>query len=88
MLIADANQLQHIFAHERQATLWRAIPVFEELLSTWEARLKQPRFASYQNAIERGLEKLSKYYNKFDEKSVYVLALGESQYLIEKSYMS
>lgn len=36
------------------------------------------KFSAYTTAINQGLEKLRKYYNKFDEKPVYVLALGKS----------
>lgn len=75
-LISDANQIQHLFSHERQATLWQAIPAFEELQSAWEAKLDQPQFKPYKQALQRGLDKIGKYYNKFDDKPVYILALG------------
>ncbi|KAF9242391.1 hypothetical protein BU15DRAFT_72913 [Melanogaster broomeanus] len=57
-IIAGANKIQHIFSHEHQATLWRAIPAFKELQTAWEAKVNTP-----------------KYYNKFDDKPIYVLAL-------------
>lgn len=80
LVIADANKLQQAFSSDQRATLWQAIPAFEELQTTWESKLTQPKYALYQHAIERGLAKLGKYYNKFDDKPVFVLALGMSSY--------
>ena len=34
-------------------------------------------FVVYSNAIQNGLDKLSKYYNKFDKKPAYILALSQ-----------
>ena len=42
----------------------------------WEAKNKNPKYTLYKNAILAGLRKIGKYYNKFDEKPVYILALG------------
>ncbi|GLB37207.1 putative hAT family C-terminal dimerisation region [Lyophyllum shimeji] len=56
-------------------TLWCALPAIEELQTAWEEKQKDPRFDIYQDAIQDGLDKLQKYYSKFDEKPNYVLAL-------------
>jgi hypothetical protein len=37
-----------------------------------------PKYKIYKDAIQEGLNKLGKYYKKFDDKPVYVLALGTS----------
>jgi hypothetical protein len=37
------------------------------------------RFKHFRGAIQKGLDKIRKYYSKFDEKPVYILALGMSQ---------
>ena len=50
----------------------------EELQTAWESKCRLIRFALYKEAIERGLAKIGKYYNKLDDKPVYVLALGMS----------
>ena len=42
----------------------------------WEAKNKNPKYTLYKNTILAGLCKIGKYYNKFDEKPVYILALG------------
>ena len=75
-IIADANNIQQYFSHELQPTLWCAIPAFEELQTGWETKCDSSRYVLYKGTIDRGLTKIGKYYNKFDEKPVYILALG------------
>jgi hypothetical protein len=61
--------------------LWRALPLIEELQTKWEKKRDgaqgYKRFAIYKEAIQDGLNKLRKYYCKFDEKPMYVLALSK-----------
>lgn len=72
--------MQQCFSSENQATLWRALPLIEELQTKWEKKrdgaLGYERFTIYKEAIQDGLNKLRKYYCKFDEKPAYVLALS------------
>jgi hypothetical protein len=35
-LVSCANDIQQIFSHDQQPTLWHAIPAFEELQTAWE----------------------------------------------------
>ena len=78
LIIGDANAIQQYFSHEQKPTLWRAIPAFEELQTAWEDKRDSPKFKDYETAINRGLQKIGKYYNKFDDKPVYTLSLGMS----------
>jgi hypothetical protein len=73
-IIADANVIQQYFSHETKMTLWCAIPAFEELQTAWEAKRELPEFQPYKIALDHGLNKLCKYYNKFDNKPIFVLA--------------
>lgn len=75
--MSDANSIQQIFSHDHLATLWRAIPAFEELQTAWENKLNSATFELYHEGIRNGLEKIRKYYSKFDEKPVFVLALSK-----------
>ena len=77
MIISDVNNIQHSFSPENHPMLWHTIPAFEELLSTWEEKLVIDKYALYQNALDCSINKLKKYYHKFDEKDVYILALGK-----------
>ena len=76
-IITDANAIQHLFSHESQPALWHAIPVFEGLQTAWEEKHKSPKYTSYNAALTHVLDKIKKYYSKFDEKDVYVLSLGK-----------
>jgi hypothetical protein len=75
-IISDANSLQQYFSHEKKPSLWRAIPVLEELQTAWESKRDSGRFITYETAIDNGLQKINKYYSKFDDKPVYILSLG------------
>jgi hypothetical protein len=77
-IVSDANNIQQYFSSELQPTLWRAIPAIEELQTAWETKRDDPKYALFKPAIEQGLDKVSKYYRRFDDKPVYVLALGKS----------
>ena len=57
--------------------LWRALPLIEDLQTAWEAKLKERRYTIYHNAIQDGLDKLKKYYSRFDQKPAFILALGK-----------
>lgn len=72
----DADNIQQYFSSEQHPTLWRAIPALEELLTAWEAKKEVPKYAQFNRAIEAAVLKVKKYYNKLDDKPVFVLALG------------
>lgn len=75
-ILSDANRIQHLFSYEKQPALWCAIPAFEELQTAWEEKRTTQKYNLYGDALDRALQKLGKYYSKFDQKKVYVLALG------------
>jgi hypothetical protein len=64
--------------------LWAALPALEKLLTRWEKKRDQARFAIYREAIEAGLDKINKYYSRPDRKPCYILALG----MLFKSFFS
>ena len=69
----------HYFSSETHPTLWRVLPAIERLQSAWEAKRDDPKYILYREALTDGLEKIKKYYLRFDEKPVYILALGMSR---------
>ncbi|KAG2359517.1 hypothetical protein BDR07DRAFT_1180583, partial [Suillus spraguei] len=71
----DANEIQQYFYSESQPTLWHAIPAFEELKMVWERKHSMPKYELYQVAVQKGLDKVNKYYQKMDKIPVYMLAL-------------
>lgn len=56
-------------------SIYKAIPAFETLLTQWENKRKDPQFELYHTALDTGLDKLRKYYLKFDQKPAYILSL-------------
>ena len=75
MMIQDSNQIQQTFSAEKWPTLWRALPAIKELQT---AKHNNPKYSTYQTAINDGLTKLNKYYSRFNEKPAYVFALSMS----------
>jgi hypothetical protein len=82
ILPQDTNEIQQYFSSESQPTLWRTIPAFEELKMAWEWKHSMPKYELYKVAVQKGLDKVNKYYEKMDEKSVYMLALGEYLHIV------
>jgi hypothetical protein len=56
-------------------TLWRVLPAIERLQTAWEAKRDDEKYALYVSALNDGLDKLRKYYTRFDKKPAYILAL-------------
>ncbi|KAH9007508.1 hypothetical protein EDB83DRAFT_2323718 [Lactarius deliciosus] len=75
----NSNQVQQCFSLENQATLWHTLPLIKELQTRWEKKHDRAKnyeqFSIYKATIQDGLDKLHKYYCKFDEKPAYVLTL-------------
>jgi len=76
-IIADANAIQHLFSYGNQLALWHAILTFEGLQTAWEEKRDSAKYELYKQALTCALEKIKRYYSKFDEKAMYILALGE-----------
>lgn len=68
-------KIQQLFSASKTVSIYNAIPAFEKLLTQWENKRKDPDLAQYHAALDAGLEKLRKYYLKFDEKPAYILSL-------------
>ena len=68
--------IQQCFSQEKKPCLWCVIPAIEELLMAWEAKATSLRFIDYHDAIEDGIDKLKKYYSRFDFKPSIILSLG------------
>jgi hypothetical protein len=83
ILVQDTNKVLHRFSTVKYPNIYRAITAFKALQTAWESKLASNRYSVYHNALQDGLKKLHKYYNKFDQKPAFLLALGESlQYLL------
>ncbi len=50
-------------------------PVLETLAFRWEAKSQDPKYKAFHVALEKGLAKINKYYQKLDNTNIYILAL-------------
>ncbi|RPD73175.1 hypothetical protein L226DRAFT_438021, partial [Lentinus tigrinus ALCF2SS1-7] len=73
-LLEDATRYIQSFYEKGVPCLHRAIPSLEALLTRWEKRRADPKFALFHPALDRGLDKLRKYYLKLDNTDAYILA--------------
>ncbi|KAI1793595.1 hypothetical protein LXA43DRAFT_885568 [Ganoderma leucocontextum] len=74
-ILEDANRYHQVCSSTRVPTLHQVIPTIESLASRWEAKLNNPKYAIFHDALRAGLAKLTKYYKKLDNSDVYILAL-------------
>ncbi|KAF8480751.1 hypothetical protein DFH94DRAFT_629678 [Russula ochroleuca] len=74
-ILADSQQLLHLFSLEKRPSLWQVLPALEELQTIWEKKAKDPHFERFHQALNNGLSKICKYYNQLDEKPAFILAL-------------
>lgn len=58
-------------------TLHRVIPAIESLCVKWEKKLADNRYTIFHAALEEGLAKINKYYERMNNSNVYILALCE-----------
>jgi hypothetical protein len=71
----NSNQILHHFSADKCPTLYHVFLAIETLQTAWEAKAANPKYEVYSEAINNGLQKLKKYYLKFDEKPIYILSL-------------
>ncbi|RDX49552.1 hypothetical protein OH76DRAFT_1350567, partial [Lentinus brumalis] len=80
-ILADANRLHQLCSSTRVPTLHQVIPALETLASRWEAKAANPDYALFHVALNKGLEKINKYYEKLDDARSYVLSHFTDPYL-------
>ena len=61
-----------------EPTLWKTIPTLELLVSHWEMMVALDKFSPVKDALEKGLEKLHKWYKSLDQSDMYFICLGVS----------
>ena len=61
--------------------------MIEDLQTAWEAKYNKPAFSRYHDALKDGLDKIKKYYSRFDKKPAFILALGEFLRFSDNDYL-
>ena len=74
-LFKDSCGIQVGFCAEKHPSLWNTIPQIEELQSAWEDKQTNSKFVHFHNVLQDGLDKIKKYYIKFDAKSAVLLSV-------------
>jgi len=57
--------------------MWRTIPTLECLQQNWETLAGVPKCALVKKGIEKGLEKLHKWYMATNQTDIYFICLGK-----------
>jgi hypothetical protein len=65
-----------LFSSETEPTLWRTIPYLELLQHHWETILETPKNLPVSEAVEKGLDKLGKWYKSLEQTDSYFICLG------------
>jgi hypothetical protein len=78
----ETRDAQASFSSESVPTVWKTIPTLECLQQNWETLANTPKFAPVKHGIEKGLEKLKKWYMATDQTDIHFICLGTLQNLI------
>ncbi|KAG6905961.1 hypothetical protein DXG01_016674 [Tephrocybe rancida] len=57
------------------------LPILEHLIKQWDNFVRLAKFEKIAHAIQKGLEKIQKWYNKTDDSNMYFICLGEFMYI-------
>jgi hypothetical protein len=79
----ETHNAQASFSSESVPTVWKTIPTLECLQQNWETLANTPKFAPVKHGIEKGLEKLKKWYMATDQMDIHFICLGMLQNLIQ-----
>jgi hypothetical protein len=72
----ETRDAQATFSSESIPTVWRTIPTLECLQQNWETLANTQKFAPVKHGIDKGLEKLQKWYMATDQTDIYFICLG------------
>jgi hypothetical protein len=68
----DAALVNERFSSHTEPTVWNVLPIFEQLIETWQTKASDPRFSKIKDAILAGVKKASDYYNRTDLSPAYI----------------
>ncbi|KAK2462222.1 hypothetical protein APHAL10511_005761 [Amanita phalloides] len=75
-VLKEPRDAQSSFSSERQSTVWRALPTLEALQDRWETFASMAKFSRLKGSIEKGIEKMKKYYRLLDQNNVGFICLA------------
>jgi hypothetical protein len=74
-----AGDAQQAFSGSDIPSFSRLLSAYEELMTSWENKGKDPAFAAISSAIQDGVTLLGKYYDATDESPLAVLSTSMHQ---------
>ncbi|KAI0715453.1 hypothetical protein C8T65DRAFT_573172, partial [Cerioporus squamosus] len=73
-ILADVHKYQQLCLTTRAPTLHQVFSLLKTITSCWEAKAKDPTYAIFDDTLQAGIEKLTKYYRQLDNTPAYVLS--------------
>lgn len=74
--LQHVDNAQQAFSSDQGPTLHLGLPALEALHKAWSSRATRPKYADFERAIDKGLLKVSEYYDKTASSDVYTLTMG------------
>ncbi|RXW15922.1 hypothetical protein EST38_g9925 [Candolleomyces aberdarensis] len=74
-VLKHANTAQHTFSTETNPSLCHALPALKRLHKMWTAFANKEKYASFHDALNAGLSKVSTYYNKTSAVDAYTMTM-------------
>jgi hypothetical protein len=69
------TEIQQQFSGELHPTVWKILPVFEVLIDRWQEMSHKGDYSNLQSALQKGIDSLTKYYNKANISAAQVVSL-------------
>ncbi|KAG6912098.1 hypothetical protein DXG01_000658, partial [Tephrocybe rancida] len=80
-VLQEPRDAQAQFSSEKFPTVSKALPILKYLIERWDNFARLAKFEKIAHAIQKGLEKIQKWYNKTDDSNMYFICLGEFMYV-------
>ncbi|KAI1789377.1 hypothetical protein LXA43DRAFT_872172, partial [Ganoderma leucocontextum] len=74
-ILEDVDGYHQLCSSTQLPTLHQVIPALERLVTKWEKKVQDRKYALFHNALKAGIAKLNKYYKKLDNSDAYILSL-------------
>jgi len=80
-LLQHADNAQQAFSSSSTPTLQNALPALERMHVAWEKASSKPHYSCFKPALNAGMEKLNKYYQRSAASDAHIMAMGKCQLL-------
>ena len=74
--IKYTNDAQQAFSSSSTPSLQNALPALERMYAAWEKSSSKPRYVCFIPALDAGMAKLDKYYQRSAASDAHIMAMG------------